>query len=136
MVAAMKAAARRQIVIYRLAANTVLTVHFVFVLLAVFGALGILLDPGWALVHVPIVIWSSIVNLANWTCPLTPLENRLRTLATECRYEGGFIQHYIGPLVYPQGMPRRLQLFAGVTIVLWNVVLYVFIFWWLSHASA
>jgi len=85
---------------------------------------------------VPIVIWSSIVNLAGWTCPLTPLENRFRAAANGTGYEGGFVQHYIGPLVYPRGMPRRLELIAGVTIVLWNGVLYGCIYWWLSRGVA
>lgn len=123
----------RSIVIDRLAANLVLLFHFAFVLLAVFGGLGILISSKWAWVHLPIVAWSSIVNLAGWTCPLTPLENRLRVAATGSGYEGGFVQHYIGPIVYPQGMPRRLELIAGVAVVLWNGVVYGCMYWWLSR---
>jgi hypothetical protein len=113
----------------RLAANLVLLIHFGIVLLAVFGGFGVLVDPRWAWVHVPIVVWSSVVNLAGWTCPLTPLENRFRA-AAGMGYEGGFVQHYIGPLVYPRGMPRQLELVAGVAIALWNGVLYGCIIWW------
>jgi hypothetical protein len=120
-------------VINRLAANLVLLSHFAFMLLAVFGAFGVLVNPNWAWVHIPIVIWSSVVNLADWTCPLTPLENRFRTAASGAGYEGGFVQHYIGPLVYPGGMPRRLELVAGIVIILWNVVLYGSIYWWLHR---
>jgi hypothetical protein len=120
-------------VINSFAANLVLLAHFAFVLLAVFGGLGVLINPMWAWVHVPIVVWSSVVNLAGWTCPLTPLEIRLRAAATGTGYEGGFVQHYIGPLVYPRGMPRQLELVAGVTIVLWNVLLYGCICWWQSR---
>lgn len=109
--------------------------HFVFVVLAVFGGFGVLVDPRWAWVHLPIVAWSSVVNLAGWTCPLTPLENRLRAAANESEYDGGFVQHYLGPLVYPQGMPRRLELVAGVAIVVWNGALYACIYWWLSRSA-
>lgn len=116
----------------RLAANLVLLFHFAIVLLAVFGGFGVLVDPRWAWVHLPIVVWSSVVNLAGWTCPLTPLENRFRAAAGSA-YEGGFVQHYIGPLVYPGGMPRQLELVAGVVIVLWNGVLYGGIIWWQSR---
>jgi len=112
------------------AANVVLLAHFAFVLLAVFGGFGVLINPRWAWVHVPIVVWSSVVNLASWTCPLTPLENRLRITATGTGYAGGFVQHYIGPLVYPRGMPRQLELVAGISIILWNALLYGFIYWW------
>lgn len=117
----------------RLAANVVLLLHFGFVVLAVFGGLGVLISPRWAWVHVPIVIWSSIVNLAGWTCPLTPLENRFRAAANGAGYEGGFVQHYIWPLVYPQGMPRRLELVAGFAILFWNAVLYAYLYWRLAR---
>ncbi len=118
--------------IHRLAAELVLLLHFVFVLLAVLGALGVLIAPGWIWIHLPIVIWSSVVNLAGWTCPLTPLENRLRAASGGKVYDGGFVHHYLGPLVYPQGMPRRMERIAGVSILLWNGLLYAGIFWWLS----
>lgn len=118
--------------IHRLGAELVLLFHFAFVLLAVFGALGVLMAPGWIWIHLPIVIWSSVVNLAGWTCPLTPLENRLRATSGGEAYEGGFVHHYLGPLVYPQGMPRRMELIAGVSILLWNAVLYAGIFCWRS----
>jgi len=120
-------------VIERLAASLVLLLHFVFVMLAVFGGFGVLVDPRWAWVHIPIVVWSSVVNLAGWTCPLTPLENRLRAAANEAGYEGGFVQHYIGSLVYPRGMPRRLELVAGVAVAVWNGALYAGIYWWVSR---
>jgi hypothetical protein len=123
-------------VINRLAANLVLLVHFAIVLLAVFGGFGVLFNARWAWFHVPIVIWSSVVNLAGWTCPLTPLENRFRAAATGTGYEGGFIQHYIGSVVYPRGMPRRLELIAGVSVAVWNALVYGGIFWWLSRDAA
>jgi hypothetical protein len=119
----------------RLAANLVLLAHFAFVVLAVFGGLGILICRQWAWIHVPIVVWSSLVNLAGWTCPLTPLENRFRTAASGAGYEGGFLQHYIAPVVYPKGMPRQLELVAGISVALWNAVLYGGIYWWLARAA-
>ena len=122
--------------LYRLAANLVLLTHFVVVLLAVFGALGVLVDLGGLWIHLPIVLWSSVVNLAGWTCPLTPMENRLRVAGYGSRYEGGFVHHYIGPLVYPSGMPRHLELVAGVSIVVWNGLLYACIYWWFFRDAA
>lgn len=116
---------------HRLAADLVLALHFAFVVAAVLGGFGLLASRWWAIVHVPIVLWSSVVNLAGWTCPLTPLENRLRKSAGDSGYEGGFVVHYIGPLVYPQGMPRRLELVAGFSILLWNALVYAFICLWL-----
>ena len=120
--------------IYRLAASATLFLHFIFVFIAVFGAAGLFVDWRWALIHIPIVVWSSVVNLAGWTCPLTPLENRFLFAARKTGYEGGFVQHYLGPLVYPKGMPRRLELIAGVSIVAWNVIAYGIV-WWLGFAE-
>ena len=109
---------------HRAGADLVLLGHFLFVLFAVFGGFLLLLDLRFAWVHVPVVAWSSIVNLTGWTCPLTPLEKQLRELAGQAGYEGGFVQHYVGPIVYPGGMPRRFELVAGFSIVAWNLVVY------------
>lgn len=112
---------------YRAAADAVLVVHFAFVLFALFGGLLLLLSHAWAWVHLPVVLWSSVVNLANWTCPLTPLEQACRRRAGQS-YEGGFIEHYVGSLVYPQGMPRRLEWIAGFSVVIWNALVYTAVF--------
>lgn len=109
--------------INRLAADAVLLLHFAFVIFAVFGGFLVLLDRRWMWLHIPSVLWSSIVNLASWTCPLTPLEKGYRQRVGKA-YDGGFVQHYIAPAVYPGGMPRRLELIAGISILVWNVIVY------------
>jgi len=111
------------------AADLVLALHFLFALFAVLGGFLVLVDRRVMLVHIPVVAWSSIVNLAHWTCPLTPLEKNLRRRAGQQVFEGGWIQHYLDPLVRPLGMPRRLELVAGISIVLWNAVVYGIVFW-------
>ena len=112
---------------YRLGADLVLFAHFLFAAFAVFGGLLSFQDTGWAWVHVPVVLWSSIVNLMGWTCPLTPMEKALRIRAGQTGYSGGFIQHYIGQAVYPRGMPRRLALIAGFSILIGNVLVYAMV---------
>lgn len=110
---------------HRIAADVVLLGHFLFVVFAVLGGVLVYANATWALIHVPVVLWSSIVNLAGWTCPLTPLEKSLRVKAGQSGYEGDFVQHYVGRLVYPRGMPRQMELMAGVSIIVWNVLVYV-----------
>jgi len=112
-----------------IAADIVLVSHFLFALFAVFGGFLAFVDRRVMLVHIPVVLWSSIVNLAKWTCPLTPLEKNLRKQAGQQAFEGGWIQHYIDPLVRPLGMPRRMELIAGVSIVSWNAIVYAIVFW-------
>jgi len=110
-------------------ADLVLTAHFVFAAYAVFGGLLALLDWRFMLVHVPTVLWSAIVNLAHWTCPLTPMEKKLRAQAGQTPYEGSWTQRYLDPLVRPLGMPRRMELAAGISILTWNIAVYAAIAW-------
>ena len=75
---------------YRIAADLVLLFHFLFAAYAVFGGLLLLVNPAFAWLHVPAVLWSAIVNLMGWTCPLTPIEQSLRTRAGQAGYRGGW----------------------------------------------
>jgi hypothetical protein len=115
---------------YRIAADLVLLSHFLFAAFAVFGGLLLLDDLRWAWLHLPAVLWSSIVNLLGWTCPLTPIEKVLRARAGQSGYPGGFIQHYVGRAVYPRGMPRRMELIAGVSVLVGNALVYACILAW------
>lgn len=112
----------------RICADAVLMAHLLFVGFAVFGGVFFYFDRWWAWLHIPIVLWSSIVNLASWTCPLTPLEKTLRERAGRSGYSGGFVEHYVGRVVYPLGMPRKMELIAGVSIVVWNALVYICVF--------
>jgi Protein of Unknown function (DUF2784) len=118
----------------RHAANVVLVLHIVFVVLALAGGFAVLVSPWWMLVHVPIVIWSAIINVVGGTCPLTPLESKLRGESGDPGLNEGFLAHYIGPLVYPGATPRQLERLVGVFIIVWNLLVYLFVWWWLqSH---
>lgn len=110
------------------AADFVLAIHFLFAAFAVFGGFLALLDWRVVFIHLPTVAWSSIVNLANWTCPLTPLEKTLRARADQPAFGGTWIQHYIEPMVRPLGMPRRMELVAGISILVWNAIVYAVVF--------
>lgn len=109
-------------------ADSVLVFHAAFALFAVLGALLVVQTPWLALIHIPVVAWSSLVNLAHWTCPLTPLEKLLRRHAGQGGFEGGWIQHYLDPLVRPLGMPRRMEIIAGVSVIVGNLLLYIVLF--------
>jgi len=121
---------------YRIAADSVLLAHFLFAAFAVFGGILVAQNFAWAWLHLPVVIWSALVNLKGWTCPLTPLEQHLRALAGQAGYSGGFIQHYVGQAVYPGGMPRRLELVAGISILAGNAVVYAVLLALRSSGSA
>ena len=87
--------------LYQLAAEAVLVLHFAIAAFAVAGGLLVLRHPRLAWLHVPVLAWCSYVNLARRTCPLTPLENRFRALAGQSGYTGDFLDHYLRPAPPP-----------------------------------
>ena len=107
--------------------DLVLGLHFAFIVFAVLGGFLVLWKPWIAWLHLPSVLWSGYVNLFGQVCPLTPLENRFRNLAGQAGYEGGFIQHYIAPLVYPGVIPERWGLVSGLSVLIWNVLVYTLV---------
>lgn len=62
-------------------------------------------------------------------CPLTPLEQHLRRLGGEAGYDGGFIEHYVGAILYPQGLTRSVQLYLGLGVLVINGVVYGYLLW-------
>ena len=110
--------------IHRLLADLVVLVHLAFVVFAVAGAVLVLRWRWVAWVHLPAVVWAALIEFAGWICPLTPLENRLRTLSGGAGYRGGFIEHYILPVLYPSGLTRAVQIFLGSVVVVINLGIY------------
>src|SRR5215207_2277835 len=111
----------------RILGNLVLVFHFAFALFSALGGFLVLWKRWLAWFQIPAVLWSSFVNLFSHVCPLTPLENRFRRLAGQTGYEGGFIEHYITPLIYPGGMPRRMELIAGYSVLIGNAFIYALV---------
>ena len=107
-----------------LLADLVLVVHFGFIVFVVAG--GLLAFRWWWIpfVHLPAAAWGVAIELAGWICPLTPLENSLRRAAGGSGYEGGFIEHYLLPVIYPAGLTREIQLALAAVVVLMNAVIY------------
>ncbi|HJP87180.1 MAG TPA: DUF2784 domain-containing protein [Gemmatimonadaceae bacterium] len=110
--------------IYRALADLVLVLHFAFVLFVVLGGLLVLRWSRVALLHIPAAIWGVLIEYSGWICPLTPLENALRVRGGEAGYSGGFIEHYIQPLLYPHGLTRGTQIVLGSLALLVNLAAY------------
>lgn len=110
--------------LYRLLADLVVLVHLVFVIFAVAGALLVLRWRWLVWAHVPAVVWAALIEFAGWICPLTPLENRLRISGGGAEYHGGFIDHYLLPILYPSGLTRGVQVLLGSFVLLVNVGIY------------
>jgi hypothetical protein len=111
-------------VLPRFLADAVVLVHLAFIMFVAAGGLLVLRWPRLAWVHVPAVVWGALIELAGWICPLTPLENRLRAAAGDAAYAGGFIDRYIMPIVYPDGLTRGMQLALGIAVIAVNLLIY------------
>lgn len=109
---------------YALAADGVVIIHFLFVLFVVFGALLVLRWRWLAALHLPAVIWVLLLEFNGWICPLTPLENDLRDRAGRSTYDGGFIDRYLMPILYPPGLTPELQWLLGGGVLLINGLIY------------
>lgn len=107
-----------------MAADLVAFLHFTFVVFVVFGGLLVVRWPRWAWLHLPAVAWGVSIELMGWLCPLTPLENRLRNEAGLAGYEGGFVEHYLLPVLYPENLTRSVQMVLGLSVLLINSTLY------------
>jgi len=114
-------------VIYRLLADVVVVIHLGFVVFVVLGGLLVIRWHRLGWLHLPTVVWGIVLELAGWICPLTPLENRLRRAAGGGGYEGGFVEHYIVPVLYPDVLTRRMQVGLALFVLSVNVAVYAWI---------
>lgn len=101
--------------LYRLLADLVLVIHFAFVVFVIIGLvltlIGYLMQ--WQWVRNPWFRWLhlaaiGLVVLQAWAgviCPLTTLENWLRSKAGEVTYAGSFIAHWLRTILFYRAEP-------------------------------
>jgi hypothetical protein len=127
------------VVIFRVAASGVVLFHLAFILFAIFGAALVVRRAAWAWLHLPVLAWATGIELVHGICPLTPLENALRERAGEAGYGGGFIEHYLIPLIYPPGLQPSQQVYLAMGLVAVNLFFYGWAVrrrgWARAHAS-
>lgn len=110
--------------LYRLAANLVMLLHYAFIVFALFGGFLLAWWPGVIWLHLPVLAWAVGIAGIGWTCPLTPLENRLRVAGGGEAYEGGFIEHYMTARLYPEGLPRHVLMLMGSLVLVMSLLAY------------
>ena len=109
---------------YRILADAVLVLHFAFIAFALLGGLLVVRWPRLAWVHLPAAAWAAGIAFFGGICPLTPLENRLRVAGGETGYEGGFIEHQLEALIYPDWLTREIQVALGAVVLAINIFAY------------
>jgi hypothetical protein len=111
-------------VLFRIAADMLVVLHLGFILFVVLGGLAVLKWGRLAWLHLPAAAWGALIVINGWICPLTPLEQYLRRTGGQAGYSGGFIDHYLMPIIYPVGLTRKLQITMGVALVVGNLLIY------------
>lgn len=109
---------------YGILAGVIIVAHFLFIAFVAAGGLLVLRWPRLAWVHLPAVVWGVVVELTGWICPLTPLENYLRRLGGSSSYNGGFIEQYLIPVIYPANLTAATQYILGGLVIVVNLILY------------
>ena len=109
---------------YRVLAAVVVLFHLGFVLFIVLGGLLVLRWRRLAPLHLACAAYGAAIEIGGWVCPLTPLENMLRRRAGEAGYGGGFVEHYILPVLYPSPFPRWMPWALAGLVLAVNTVLY------------
>jgi len=112
---------------YRILADGVVLLHGAFVVFVVFGGLLVLYRRLFLWIHLPAAVWGFLIELRGWICPLTYLENHLRRKAGTAGYPGGFVEHYLIPVLYPAGLTVNVQLFLAGVVVAVNVLVYAWV---------
>jgi hypothetical protein len=112
---------------YDLLADLVVLIHFLFVLFSLLGALLVIRWRKMMWLHLPTALWAAGIEFSGRICPLTPLENWLRIRAGGSSYAGGFVGHYLLPLLYPAWLTRDVQIILGAIVVGINIGIYGFL---------
>ncbi|TAL88966.1 MAG: DUF2784 domain-containing protein [Candidimonas sp.] len=121
---------------YKILADAVLVAHALFVVFVVFGGLLVLLKRWLVYLHLPALAWGATVIAMGWICPLTPLENTLRQMAGQENYNGGFIEHYLLPVIYPQGLTRTTQIILAIMLLIGNLAVYAVFYYRRQRSGA
>ena len=113
---------------YELLANLTLFTHLIFILFVIFGGLLFFIFSKVFYIHLPALLWGIYIELTNSVCPLTYLENWFLNKAELATYSNGFINNYLFPIVYPEGLTTNIQIYLGSLLIIINIFIYGLIF--------
>jgi len=111
--------------IYRILTNAVITIHFAFLVFVVLGGLIARRYRLLVIPHLCAAAWGVYVEaMPGLICPLTSLENALALKSAAAGYGTGFVEHYLVPIIYPDGLTPLAQRGLAAVVILINVVVY------------
>lgn len=111
--------------IYRFLTDLVVVAHFSFLVFVVAGGFLVRRYRWLTAPHLLAAAWGVYVEARpGLICPLTPLENMLSIRAGGAGYPGGFIEHYLVPVIYPDGLTQHMQWALAALVVVVNLIAY------------
>ncbi|QLQ01862.1 MAG: DUF2784 domain-containing protein [Thiobacillus sp.] len=109
-------------------ADILVLAHLLFVAFVMTGGFLLARWPRLLVLHLPAVSWGAYIELSGGICPLTPLENHLRTVGGGTPYGGDFVERYLLPVLYPEHLSVPLQQALGGLVVLVNLAAYGWVY--------
>lgn len=120
---------------YKIFADAIIVVHFLFVLFMLLGFLLTLYAVffrskffDWWLfrsLHLLGIFYVASLSILGKYCPLTLLENQLMSRhESSSVYSGSFIVHYLEKLVYPDVNPLTIQI-PTIFIAIFTIVVFI-----------
>lgn len=110
--------------LYGVLATAVLAIHLAWIVWVIFGWLVCRNRPGLRWLHFASLIYSVVIEIVPWSCPLTLLEQHLESLAGIEPYRGPFLVHYLDAVVYPN-VPEWMLISVAVVVCGANLCLHV-----------
>ncbi|MBU2498532.1 MAG: DUF2784 domain-containing protein [Proteobacteria bacterium] len=112
--------------LYHYLTDLVILLHFLWILFLVFGFLLVLVRPKIAILHLGGLLFSFLLNVMGWFCPLTYLENYLRGLHDPgSTYLATFVARHAQRIVYPD-LPEKVIRIGEMAFVGIYVLCYIY----------
>ena len=110
--------------VYYILAIGVLAVHLLWISWVIFGAVFTRGRAKLAWFHVLSLVYSIVIEIAPWPCPLTLLEQWAQGQAGIAPYHGDFLTHYLEAVIYPD-VPYLVLVSVAVAVCAMNLAVYL-----------
>jgi hypothetical protein len=108
-------------------ADLTIVLHFVWILFLICGFIPALLRPKIAFLHLAGLLFALLLNIMGWYCPLTYVEDCLRSLSGPCPVESGSaIIACLYHLIYPE-LPENYIRIGGILFTSFYVGFYAWL---------
>lgn len=101
--------------VYKILADAVVIIHFLWILFLLFGSIWGRRKRGIRTLHLGGLVFAVVIQIFGWFCPLTHLEVWLRARHDpSLAYSGSFLVHYIERIIYVEISPSAIFVLTGL----------------------